>query len=563
MDRFECPPLACLSEQLLRGPKRLRLRQLHAIEFLLSVVEEAKAYPFEFVCHALTGYRGKSRNGDGPEGTLLSGDLLVADLVALAETLSQDANMPIESCSEQLYTATELSRRFDVSTKTIFRWRRRGLASWKMRCADRRVRIYFPDRGVRRFVARHADLVHRGSRFSQLSPQERQTIITRATELVAEGHGTVNAVARIISAESGRAVETIRLILKAYDEAHPRAGVFNRPRLQVAPDDQRLAVWEAYAEGATVESLARRFARPVAWIYTAITQMRAREIKSRRIEFVHSAEFESPTAEGEILKSPALARGGGETPPARRVPSGLPPYLQQLFRIPLLTPEKELALFRKLNYLKYRAAQLRDALDPEAAKAAELDRVEALLADANAVKNEITQANLRLVVSIAKRHTSPQLDFFELVSDGNLSLMRAVDKFDYCRGFKFSTYGSWAIMKNFARSIPEQRQQSDRYQTGREELLETVGGFRQDEDESDTVLAIRGAVDRMLATLDARESSILRQRFGLDGPGQPQTLEQIGQRMGVSKERIRQLESRAMARLRTEFEFDVQHLLRG
>jgi RNA polymerase sigma factor (sigma-70 family) len=171
------------------------------------------------------------------------------------------------------------------------------------------------------------------------------------------------------------------------------------------------------------------------------------------------------------------------------------------------------------------------------------------------------QANLRLVVSIAKRHLAPGQDLFELISDGNMSLMRAVDKFDYTRGFKFSTYASWAVMKNFARSIPEQRRHGERYQTGREEMLDLVGSLAPDDGESDHLAVVRGTVDRMLAALDTRERAIIRQRYGLDDQGQPQTLEQIGRRLGVSKERIRQLEARALTKLRGGFELDVQRLL--
>ena len=94
--------------------------------------------------------------------------------------------------------------------------------------------------------------------------------------------------------------------------------------------------------------------------------------------------------------------------------------------------------------------KLRDDMDPAAATVSEMDEIEKYYDQIVAVKNQIVQANLRLVVSIAKRHVSQTEEFFGLVSDGNVSLMRAAEKFDFARGFKFSTYASWAIMKNFA-----------------------------------------------------------------------------------------------------------------
>src|SRR6185503_2732578 len=107
------------------------------------------------------------------------------------------------------------------------------------------------------------------------------------------------------------------------------------------------------------------------------------------------------------------------------------------YETPLLTGEEEQYLFRKLNFLKHRIQKLRVELDPQRARATQMDDIERYYEEAAETKNELVQANLRLVVSIAKRHVTPSHDFFSLVSDGNISLIRAVEKFDYSRGFKF------------------------------------------------------------------------------------------------------------------------------
>ncbi len=559
MYNYQSSIIADLAAQLKRGPRRLSVRQLSNIEFILSVIEAGKSYPFDFILHALTGFR--ARGGDGQGSTLLGEESIRADLVTLGEDISAAAEIPASCCIEGVHTVSGLAKRFDVSTKTIFRWHRRGLVGWRVRFDDRRMRLAFPDRCVRRFVAKNVELVHRGSSFSQLTKSEREHIVARARELADSSERTVNSVARIIAGETDRAVETIRLILKSFDEAHPKTGVFNRSNLKVDADDERLKIWEAYSDGTSIKALGRRFGRSAGELYRIITEMRARELKSRTIEFIPSDEFENPIADGEILNDPAAAAPDNGPTPNKRIPSDLPPYLQQLFRIALLTPEGERALFRKFNYLKYKADALRRELDPESVAAKQLDEIEALLARADKLKGQITQANLRLVVSIAKRHANPTRDFFEIVSDGNVSLMRAVEKFDYSRGFKFSTYASWAIMKNYARTIPEHKHHLDRYQTGREELLEHIAGPVPEEHESDYLPAVRSTLDQMLGTLDERERNILRQRFGIDEHREPQTLQQIGRRFGVSKERIRQLEARAMSKLRTDFTDQVERLL--
>src|SRR5438034_3224681 len=158
---------------------------------------------------------------------------------------------------------------------------------------------------------------------------------------------------------------------------------------------------------------------------------------------------------------------------------------------------------------------------------------------------------MRLVVSIAKRHAGQVDNFFDLLSDGNMSLMRAVEKFDFSRGNKFSTYASWAIMKNFARSIPEEKRRRERYVTGKEDLFDIAPDNRTDEHEVvSSAEQDAHRVNRLLEYLDPRERQIIRMRAGLDKEAGGLTLEKIGEQLGITKERVRQLNVRAMKKLR-------------
>src|SRR5205085_1920102 len=195
---------------------------------------------------------------------------------------------------------------------------------------------------------------------------------------------------------------------------------------------------------------------------------RAARVRELPLDYMPSKEFKRPTAAERILAPTP------ETPvSARKVkrPSGLPPYLASLYEVPLLTAEQERHLFRKYNFLKYRASKLRDELDATRPSVRQMDQIESLHAQAVETKNEIIRANLRLVVSVAKKYMPGPDKFFEAVSEGNISLMKAVEKFDYTRGFKFSTYATWALQKNYYRAYETQSRYTDHFRSGHDESL--------------------------------------------------------------------------------------------
>jgi RNA polymerase primary sigma factor len=279
-----------------------------------------------------------------------------------------------------------------------------------------------------------------------------------------------------------------------------------------------------------------------------IGEVRMAWILGQKVEYVRNPSFEDPQAAAEILAPMPEGPHAARNP---RPPAGLEPYLANLYLdAHLLGRDQELHLFRKMNYLKFRAVQMRDALDPPRPRTSDLDEIDRLQNQALAVKNEIVRANLRLVVSIAKKYVTQTNTLVELVSDGNMSLIQAVEKFDFARGFKFSTYASSAIIKNFARAIPKEQKWRNRFVTGREEVFAAAADYRSGEhqDEIDEV-GNRQAVERVLRCLDRRERQILVRRFGLGGVAAV-TLEQLGRDLGISKERVRQIESRAREKIR-------------
>jgi RNA polymerase sigma factor (sigma-70 family) len=224
--------------------------------------------------------------------------------------------------------------------------------------------------------------------------------------------------------------------------------------------------------------------------------------------------------------------------------------MAHLYRWPLLSKDQEQHLFRQMNYLKYKLNKVREKTSNAHIRVGDLRQIEELQSRIRRVRDRLIQCNTRLVANIAKKHAGLFDNLPELMSDGAISLMRAVEKFDYGRGFKFSTYATWAIMKNFARSIPDEKHHRERYVTGHEEMFESKADVRTDEQEivAQADMA-RSRVNTLLDVLDPRTREVIRMRNGLDGNAE-MTLEQIGQHFGITKERVRQINVRGMKQLR-------------
>jgi RNA polymerase primary sigma factor/RNA polymerase sigma factor len=538
---YQSPILRQFRDQQVKyAPRDKQLQQADAAELLYWEIDPERAYPWEYLCDKLTRFRPDSN----PKLTV-SGDQVRHDLRLFVEDITEAAGIEVEAVGEPVMTVEELSERFNVSTKTISRWRSDGLMSRKI-SFDGRKRVVFLTSSVDRFTERQFAKIERGARFSQLTNEEKETIVLEARRLASTG-GCPADVTRTLAEQMGRSVETIRYTLKQYDEANPHLAVFpdkTGPLSEMARED----ICDAYKAGESVDALADRYCRTKTSIYRIVNEVRARRITELQLDFIDNELFHQSNAALEILgEMPENAM-----PRKTRRPSGdLPPYLAELYEHPLLTREQEAHLFRKMNFLKCRAAEFRRQLDPRRPKSGIMEQIEEDYDGAQDVKNRIIQANLRLVVSIAKRHVGPNEAFFELVSDGNMSLMRAVEKFDYSRGNKFSTYATWAIMKNFARSIPDDAKRRARFRTSQEEMFEAAIDIRTDPYEQEAAQFRRERdVSRILDRLDEREAQIIRSRFGLGNDREPQTLKEVGRILGVTKERVRQIEARALNKLK-------------
>jgi RNA polymerase primary sigma factor/RNA polymerase sigma factor len=531
------------------GSRETMLAEIKAAERLIASTRLQDKYRAVEVLSVITGSSDFSELG-WSDWRRLSRDRLTSadlahDLRLFVEDLSDLAELRADAVGEQVFTVDDLAKQFNVSTKTISRWRALGLVSRRL-VFDGRKRVGFLRSSVDQFVKNNTQRIQRGGRFSQLTDSQRQNFVVHAKQMASAGGGQAE-IARQLAQRAGRSVETIRTALRQYDQTHPNAAIFPAGAGMLT-EEQKENLYRAYRHGTSVDRLCSDYKRTNTTIYRVINERRASRILNLDLDHIDNPRFSRKGADkacmGPMPQSKTPIRK------ARR-PAGLPPYLASLYEIPLLNREQEQHLFRMYNYLKYKASRLRDQLDPLQPKASIMDEIELLYERIVEIKNQISKANLRLVVSIAKRHVTTDQNFFELVSDGNVSLLRAAEKFDFARGNKFSTYASWAIMKNFARTIPNEYRQRDRFRTSHEELFAITHEKRANPVLEESAQRDRIAkISRILKRLDEREQKIIIGRFGLDHTREPQTLKEVGAQLGVTKERIRQIEARALGKLR-------------
>jgi RNA polymerase primary sigma factor len=541
---FIHPALKELADQQVRfAPVARRTEQLAKAEKLLAEIVPDRVYPYQFVCFRVTDFRSAAH----PD-LLFPGRDLQHDLAALTRRLERSLPpLPVELAAEPMLSLEEVGQRFHVSTKTVTRWRLLGLQCRRV-LRDGKRQLGFPLSSVEEFARTHRDQVDRGGRFSHLTDDEKDRIVLDARRMAAKGE-TLTGVSRRIAEQLGRSAEAVRYTIKNFDRAHPDAAVFPDTSGPLDAAAKR-KIFDAFQEGKPVDLIAKRFKRTRSSMYRVINEVRAEQLLRQPVDYIYNPSFDDPALHAEMAGPLPDEDEFNKKLKDSRAPSDVEAHMRYLYSKPLLNFKQEQHLFRKMNFLKHQLKKMQERIDPARAKVSELAEVEKLGQQITATRDLLIECNLRLVHKLASQHMQASQGLDELKSDAHISLMRAVEKFDYGRGFKFSTYATWAIVKNFARSIPDEFSHRTRYVTGHEEMLE----HRMDthSDEGELMMAAEQAkqrVNRLLEHLDPRTREVIRMRTGIDG-SEEMTLEQIGQHFGITKERVRQINVRGMKQLR-------------
>lgn len=297
-------------------------------------------------------------------------------------------------------------------------------------------------------------------------------------------------------------------------------------------------------------------------------EMTLRQILASKCDFVHNPIFGKKNAEKKIFdEAPAISK-----PDTKWYHPVMEMAREQVGSrstgaTVLLTAVEERALFLQFNYCRYRVAKLCKQIASSHDTMIDADVARELLAmyrRAEAYRGQIANTNLGLVLAMAKRTRMTDVDFGELVSEGNMALLRAADKFDVAHGFKFSTYACRAILKAFSRAGVKLSKYRQLFHADFDSNLErsNFADLKRLAHESDCIDVICQIINENRAELTDIEQSVIEHRFGVrqnrckDQEADPLTLGQVGEIFGVTKERVRQIQNKAMSKIRNSLERD-------
>jgi RNA polymerase sigma factor (sigma-70 family) len=550
--------LVQLLKQLKFTPPNKRLEQLSSAEKLFCEIDPEKIYPFEFVFYRITGFRPKRELPDD----YIKGENLRKDLRVFILKLNKLVAQPIQLQNEKIYTITELAEFLNVSTKTIRRWYKYGLIPRRFIYEDRIKRLGYPKSKVDKFIKENKNTVLKARRFGRINEKQKKKIINKAKQL-SPTLPSLNKLIEKIYEDTGTSKETIRKIIYQHDKKNPDKKIITSKFSGLSPH-QYSTIYKLYKQGYSAAELTMRFNRSRSSIYRIINKSRAKKLTAIKIDYIPSPEFENEKKLHQIISEPLtdiIEKNHLAKLDSINLQTNLKTdYLQTPENIVSLSKSQETRLFKKYNCLKYAAAKDKEKINLTRVSGKLLKKIEKNLYQADFIKNIIIKSNLKLLIAIARKHITVEVGLSELSSEGSLSLMRAVEKFDYNRNVRFATYASWAIAKSFARKVPAK---SKRIYSSNDTLENIQQNLR-------TVKVAHNAIERanknLLKTvnedLDKRERHIILNHFGLQSQKQQdkKTLKQIGDQLNLSKERVRQIELIALQKLRhslSKQEFDL------
>ena len=442
---FRCQPLEELSRQLLFSPPDKRAQQLRQAEALHDELDPQRSYPLEFLIFRVT-----SRRVSRESQPLLVGDAVLHDLRLLIDALSQSVPLP-PNAADPCSTIAQVASSLGVATRTVQRWRQTGLRWRRVPTANHHTpAVVIPESALRCFERRGGLTPGKPAGLARLTLAQRNALLARARRLAQRTGASLHRVARHLARRTHRPVQTVRHTLIQHDRLHPAEAIFANRTGPLSTRDKQV-IYRAHRAGVAVPKIAQRFGRTRATIYRALRERRAAEVFRADTRHVKLPLFTRADADAVLLRTLP-----GESASTTTDPGDLPEPLATLFRQPEPPePVRRHALVRA-NYLCFKAAQARDALDRLEPRARDLERIERWIHQAALSRGQAVRWSLPSALSVCRRHLlgvhdPGQQALMRLLEESVSELITATREFDFTRNQTFESHVGWRLMQRFAR----------------------------------------------------------------------------------------------------------------
>ena len=538
MPDFKIKQISSLLADIRFSPIRVKLDMIDRAESLLMLVDSDVAYPFEFICAKITGYNP----GDDADIVMVKGVDIVADLRLFLLKLSQSVDQPTAMVGQNVYSISELAKQLNVSDKTIRRWKVDKLITRYFIFPDGVKKVGITQKSYDYFASKHPNLIQKASEFSRLKKEEKDEIIDLCRELKKENPSIKRQQAiKEISHRTGRSLETVRYTIQNLETQNPN--ILNLPLTSIVNSKTQDSIADLYQANVRVSEIMQIFGCSRSSVYRAINRQREKNILLEEFTFIDSSDFANEEALQKIVDTKI------EMPNLLDIeimPEDVNVYMRKLNRLNQFNRDQEVRMFRLYNAAK-KLFMLKKTTSCGHVSGELLSELETLLQKIKFTQSVLIQSNLRVVVNVAVKHLGREIPFAELISDGNVALMRAVEGYDFKKGFRFATYAGWAVVRSFAKITTEQTFPLDdaMHKDMRHIDFKTVPVIEEAGRDLDLVIS---------ANLDDREQYVIRSHYGLDNETlirrEKKTLKQIGEELSLSKEAVRQIELKALQKLR-------------
>lgn len=530
-----------LFKQLRYVPPVTRQRQMDAAEQLIHEIDPARNYPESFIVYRITGYRPES----AAEEATLVGEALVPDLTNFVLRLSERLSLPAQGKKRTALTLEEVAAKLDVAHRSIQRYRRRGLVVHSIVYPDGSRKLGCFEDALERFVGDHHETVSRAAAFSRVDDSIEQRIIDDARRLRSERHTSLNAVARQIAEQHGRAHETVRRILQRHERESDQP-IFAEHGLLTDRDAQ--LIYRAWRRSVPVQTLAEHFSRAAVTIHRIVNRQRAAQLASLDLSHVNLPTFALDDAESVLLSVGVANEGFDRLLPMHDALE----LLEQAANAETLNEHDEGSLVACYNFLKKRAANALADL-PEWPGARTLDEIETSLRWATLIKRRLVSAALPAALGMIEQHVGrrlahqPSEEIRSHIALAVRTVSSVIETIDPGKSQRLDRVSRYSIAREMAR-LPvreTEHRATARHASGTVVLQPLFAELT----EWNRLLALPERFAARVNCLPIPGRTIITRHYGLDGSA-PQTCAAIARSMNITDAAVRRQLTNQLAELR-------------